>query len=225
MKKILNKYYWSKAQKAEKQAWISLWQPSSSKSRQKMEKDEITKGEFIIKKMGDSLDVEPRTQWKNSSVLDVACGPVSYIARHKIGRVRDGVDPLKYPSWVYDNYRALDFNVHLMPFEKLKNCRYDILFFYNALQHFGDLPAVVKKCRELLSPNGQVFIAEYLNIPKDAAHIQLLTAEVMDNLFKNGGFKVESMVQAVRLPGLVERGGGQPIDLYTAKASLGSKSQ
>ncbi len=206
---------WKKAQAAEKRSWIDLWQPTTSKENKKQQQDEIKKGEFIIEQMAKHFKINPKKDWKKLAVLDVACGPVSFVARYKIGEPREGVDPLRYPAWVYEAYKEQGFKAHRVQFEKLKtNRKYDIVTFYNALQHFADLPTVGRKCADVVSANGKIYVVEYVDIPPDDAHIQVLTEDGLNTLFKNAGFKVKSVVKPVRLPGLVEMGGGQPIKIY-----------
>ncbi|HSX53024.1 MAG TPA: methyltransferase domain-containing protein [Patescibacteria group bacterium] len=212
---------WNKAQEAEKGHWAWLWQGSDSLQRQDLINGEVTKGEFIFQNMIEHFHVRPAVDWSGLKVLDVGCGPLSLIARNKLGKLRAGVDPLRYPSWVYEDYKAKDFTVYEQPFEELTTIkRFDVIIFYNALQHFADLSMVAKKCRELLTNRGAIYLSEYLEVPTNEAHIQYLEASTLDKLFKSHGFNVDSASENIRLPGYVERPDGSPIGLYIAKLSL-----
>jgi 2-polyprenyl-3-methyl-5-hydroxy-6-metoxy-1,4-benzoquinol methylase len=212
---------WRQAQRAEKESWKDLWDSKASR-RKAQARMEIKKQTFILKKMEEALQLDLADLCRDKSVLDVGCGPVSYVARMDSPAAKEGVDPLKYPDWVYEDYKRRGFLVHISPFEELRpSHQYDVILFYNALQHFNDLVATASKCREISAKNGKVLMAEYLEIPTDEAHIQFLTKEKLDDLLLEAGFKIASKVIKVRLPGLVEMGGGKPIKLYVAMGGIG----
>jgi 2-polyprenyl-3-methyl-5-hydroxy-6-metoxy-1,4-benzoquinol methylase len=214
---------WDKAQEAEKGHWAWLWQGSDSIQRQDLINGEVTKGEFIFQQMVEHFNVHPTEDWAGLKVLDVGCGPLSLIARNQLGKSRSGVDPLHYPTWVYDEYKTKDFMVYKQPFEELSTTKkFDIIIFYNALQHFADLGMVAKKCDGILAKGGEVYLAEYLEVPTNEAHIQYLEAPMLDKLFRSHGFKVDSVAESVRLPGYVERPDGSSISLYIARLNLAS---
>ncbi len=212
------KSVWLRAQEAEKGHWAYLWQDSSSQERIALINNEVIKGEFIFQEMADYFHINPKKDWANLKILDVGCGPLSLVARNSLGKTRVGVDPLKYPHWVYEDYEAKKFNVQLEPFEELSVLtKFDILIFYNALQHFADLDLVIAKCKSALAKGGVIFLSEYLKVPTNDAHIQYLEADKLDKLFRDSGFRVNSTTLPVRLPGFVERPDGTSIDLYVAK--------
>ncbi len=211
---------WDQAQDAEKGHWLALWQPDGSTDRDWIVEHESQKGDFIFEELTKHFKIDPVKDWANKSVLDVGCGPVSLVARGKYGKTRTGVDPLRYPHWVYEAYSKNDFKVILEPFEEFHNpSQYDVVIFYNALQHFADLAAVARRTKEILAPGGRAYLAEYLEVPTNEAHIQYLEKTPLDKLFAAADFTVDSAVKSVRLEGLVERPGGQPIDLYLAQLS------
>jgi 2-polyprenyl-3-methyl-5-hydroxy-6-metoxy-1,4-benzoquinol methylase len=215
-----SKAIWLNAQDAEKGHWAYLWQDVNSQGRTALINNEVIKGEFIFQEMVDKFGIKPKTDWSNSKIIDVGCGPLSLVARNKLGKTREGVDPLKYPSSIYEEYESKDFKVHIEPFEELSTKdKFDIVIFYNALQHFADLDAVAKKCKEILKKNGQILLSEYLKVPVNDAHIQYLEAGELDKMFKGVGLHVESFSIPVRLPGYVERPDGSPIDLYMARVT------
>ena len=212
---------WEAAQAAEKGHWAWLWQAADSASRVALTDNETVKGEFIFQELADHFKIKPKLNWANLSVLDVGCGPISLVARNELGKTRAGVDPLRYPSWVYDQYEHQQFQVYEVPFEELETTqKFDVIVFYNALQHFADLKTVARQCHNLLSKSGTVYLSEYLAVPTNEAHIQFLEADKLDALFKSVGFTVDSFVKPVRLPGYVERPDGAPIDLYLARLTV-----
>lgn len=212
---------WRKAQQAEKGHWAFLWDSNDSPDRIANIDKEIIKGEFIFQELVDHFDIDPETDWAKLSILDVGCGPLSLVARNGLGNERTGVDPLKYPDWVYDTYDEQQFDIQKLPFEEMPQSRkFDVVLFYNALQHFASLENVAIKCKEILSKGGTVLLSEYLNVPTNEAHIQFLEFNKLKKLFAKAGFKVEATAVPVRLPGYVERPGGQPIDLFLARCRL-----
>ncbi len=212
---------WEAAQIAEKSAWVGLWQPASSPARDGLAQSEAAKGDFIFEQMAEHFKINPALDWQKRRILDVGCGPVSCIARHRLGQRRAGVDPLRYPSWVYEAYEAAQFKVAQVPFEDFATRqRFDVLTFYNALQHFDDLSAVAKVCHQVLAPGGVVYLSEYVHVPTDEAHLHELSKDLLDSKFGEAGFKMDSAVELVRLAGLVEMPGGVPIELYMGRASL-----
>ncbi len=212
---------WQKAQEAEKGHWIELWDKNVQK-RQQILDHEAQKADFIFHEMASHFSINPKTDWTSASILDVGCGPTSLIARSKLGKKRTGVDPLKYPNWIYEIYQKNDFEVLLEPFEELKTYeKFDIIIFYNALQHFANLGEVARKCKNILAKNGTIYLSEYLEVPTNEAHIQFLEAARLDGIFEGAGFLVDSFKKSVRLPGLVELPGGLPISLYIARITCG----
>src|SRR5258706_3875672 len=109
---------WQAAQVAEKGHWIGLWD-SNVQTRQSLMDHEAQKADFIFHQMTVHFGVDPKRDWAKASVLDVGCGPASIVARSKLGKSRVGVDPLKYPDWVYAAYKRNGFEVLLQPFEDL----------------------------------------------------------------------------------------------------------
>lgn len=213
---------WQRAQEAEQGHWADLWQAENSDQRNALVAGETIKGEYIFQQMLDRFRLNPDQDWRACRVLDVGCGPISLVARHGYGRSRAGVDPLNYPNWVYRDYEQQNFTVYKVPFEEFRNrTKYDVVIFYNALQHFADLEAVAQQCKKVLAKNGHVYLSEYLEVPTNEAHIQFLQADKLDELFGRHGFTVDATVLPVRLPGYVERPGGLPIDLYVARLSHG----
>lgn len=212
---------WDQAQVAEKGHWAALWQPADSLERQYLAESEAKKGDFIFHEMSMHFEIDPTKDWSDKAVLDVGCGPVSLVARSKLGKTRTGVDPLRYPHWVYEAYRANSFNVIMEPFEEMSGPdKYDVIVMYNSLQHFADLRAVANRSKDIVTQAGEIYLSEYLQVPTNEAHIQFLEDGVLNELFTSAGVKVDSAVVPVRLPGLVERPGGEPIDLYVARMTL-----
>ncbi len=212
---------WEAAQEAEKGHWAWLWQAADSPSRLALTDNETVKAEFIFQELTDHFGIKPKTDWAKLRVLDVGCGPISLVARQRLGRTRAGVDPLRYPTWVYDHYAEQDFKVYEVPFEELEGQRrFDVIVFYNALQHFADLAASAEQCRKLLAESGTVYLSEYLRVPTNEAHIQFLEADQLDAVFRAAGFTVDSVTKPVRLPGYVERPDGSLIDLFLARLCI-----
>lgn len=215
------KQTWLNAQTAEKGHWSILWQSEDSAERIALINNETIKGQFIFDELVDHFNIDPDKDWDALRVLDVACGPLSLVARNTLGKKRVGVDPLKYPDWVYEEYAKDDFKVFLEPFEELSSkTKFDVVLFYNALQHFADLEAVAEKCKQIINKNASIYLCEYLEVPTNDAHIQFLTKDMLDKLFKDKGFSVDSERIEVILPGYVERPGGEAIGLYVAKCKL-----
>src|SRR3990167_32905 len=140
MAKLQNSQIWQKAQEAERGHWADLWLPEDSPARKALIDNETIKGEFIFQELVEYFRINPKRDWVKLHVLDVGCGALSLIARHKYGQKRAGVEPLRYPTWVYEGYEKQKFKVYDVPFEKLRvNKKFDVIVFYNALQHFADL--------------------------------------------------------------------------------------
>lgn len=213
---------WERAQEAEKEYWYScgIDDPDGSTRRKLLVDSESQKADFIFNQMINNFGVKPAKDWSKLSILDVGCGPTSLVARAKFGKKRRGVDPLKYPAWVYEDYKKHGFEVILQPFEDLSTTKkFDIIIFYNALQHFAHLGEVARKCQDVLAKGGMIYLSEYLEVPTNHAHIHYLESAKLDGLFEGAGFDVESVNKQVRLPGLVELPGGYPISLYMARLS------
>lgn len=204
---------WLIAQKTEKMHWSALWE--TNKFDNELIKSEIIKHTFLIKNFEKIFKTDISKIVKNKSILDVGCGPASYIARMKEPKNKYGVDPLEYPNWVYREYKKNQFTVYKSTFEDFKSkIKFDVILFYNALQHFRNLNETANNALDKLSKDGQVLLIEYLHIPTDKAHIQYLTKKLLDETFSSSGFVVRSKTKLIRLPGYVEMGGGMPALVY-----------
>jgi SAM-dependent methyltransferase len=213
------KFAWHKAQEAERKCWLPLWDESNTPKRQECVSSETIKQTFLVQELEKYFGISFEHYLRDKATVDVGCGPVSYLARLSIEGERTGVDPLRYPDWVYEQYKRLGFTVHLTPFEDFKvERKYDVALFYNALQHFRNLNEVGQKCAEVVNDGGEVFLSEYLRIPRDEAHIQYLTRDSLDHMFPASRFIIDSTIIKVRLPGYVERVNGEPVDLYLGRA-------
>lgn len=209
-----NFYRWRRAQRTERQFWQALWD-GNRQSKAQLILSEAAKQTFILQQLEATLELDLEEELSGKSVLDIGCGPVSYVARMQIPGLREGVDPLNYPLWVYENYSVQQFKVHILPFEQFALTHsYDVVVCYNALQHFQDLRLVGTRCWDVLRKGGRVIAAEYLDIPSDPGHIHVLTEESLHHLFELAGFEVKYEVCEARLPGLVEMGGGRPVKLF-----------
>lgn len=208
------RYTWSEAQAAEKRHSSALWEDFGSANRQSTSLGERLKNIFLVNSLENFLGKTIEEILDGKRVLDIACGPVSYISTLKGAASIEGVDPLEYPSWVYTQYNRRDFTVHLCRLEDLKAEPYDIVVCYNALQHFDNLQAAAASIERLLVPGGKCQIIDYLKVPTDEAHLLFLTKEGLDSAFASARLQVRSEERKVRLPGLVETSNRKPISVY-----------
>jgi 2-polyprenyl-3-methyl-5-hydroxy-6-metoxy-1,4-benzoquinol methylase len=207
---------WEFAQTTEQKHASALWFEFGNPARRATALGERIKNSFLIDELETFIGMPIEQFAQGKRVIDVACGPVSFASQMKGLASLEGVDPLKYPDWVYEQYDRRGFKVHVCRLEDLRTGPYDIAVCYNALQHFEDLDSATKSIFDLLAPGGECLIVDYLEVPTDEAHLLFLTQESMDASFKKAGFSVRSERKMSRLPGYVEMKGGHPMAVYLA---------
>lgn len=211
---------WLNAQIAEKEHAESLWLPFGNESRHKCIIGEKIKNTFLLDNLEIFLGSTIESLLQEKDVLDVACGPVSFISQIKGANSLEGVDPLPYPEFVYEQYLMRNFYVNKCRLEDMSLSKsYDIIICYNTFQHFENLYDAATVIKKLLRPHGRVYIIDYLEIPTDPAHIQFLTKDKLDSIFQQVSLFGETKKIDIHLPGYVEIGGGHPINVYLANLS------
>ncbi len=105
-------------------------------------------------------------------IFDIGGGPVSMLLRTvNLGR-GVVVDPLKFPPWVYERYKANKISAYIQPAETADRMvagprLYDEVWIYNVLQHVTD-PAKIIANAKYLAPVLRIF--EWIDLPVYPGH-------------------------------------------------------
>ena len=131
---------------------------------------------------------------KNDFVLDVGCGPGSYlIALSKRGRTCYGIDPLRDVSLFEARKRAVEEEVDVflcqgvgefLPFE---SSAFDVVLSMSTLQHVGDQRMTLREIRRVLKDKG-LFLVSVPTIK----NIGTLFREVETSCYFTMGFDIRS---------------------------------
>jgi hypothetical protein len=94
-----------------------------------------------------------------------------------------------------------------------------VVIFTNALQHFRSLDQFFLNLQNQLGAHELLFL-EFLNVPADRAHPQILTIKRLNSYIEKFNYKIlNSKILKERLIGFIERGNGLEIEMYLMHAS------
>jgi hypothetical protein len=130
-----------------------------------------------LKQVGYSFDVEGKT------ILDIGGGPTSMLL--KTINLGGGVviDPLKYPDWTYQRYKAKGIDYEIKRGEDVYEEGFDECWIYNCLQHTDDPQQIIKNA---LKAAKVLRIFEWVDIPPHDGHPIELTKYKVDKWIVNG---------------------------------------
>ena len=130
-----------------------------------------------LKQKGYAFDVG------GNSIIDIGGGPTSMLLKTiNLGNpnyIGCGlvVDPLKYPDWTYQRYKAKGIDCEIMRGEDVNEKGFDECWIYNCLQHTDDPELIIKNA---LSAAKTLRIFEWVNVPAHDGHPIELTKEKLD---------------------------------------------
>jgi hypothetical protein len=121
-------------------------------------------------------------------ILDIGGGPVSMLL--KSFNLREGMvcDPIRYPDWTYERYRAKGIKCVQISGEDLDVVGWDEVWIYNVLQHCMDPERIVQNARKA-APLIRLF--EWINFPPHPGHPQMLTESNLEKWLGSKGKVVE----------------------------------
>ena len=105
-------------------------------------------------------------------ILDVGGGPVSMLLK-TVG-LKTGLvwDPIVYPRWTQERYRAKNITAVISRGEDLWETGWDEVWIYNCLQHTDDPAKVIDRC---LKAARIIRIFEWIDLPPHEGHPHMLT--------------------------------------------------
>ena len=144
---------------------------------------EPIKQTFCAKYMGIEFGQNYLYDLQGKSILEVGAGPEGLSLRCCNGR-RKIIDPLEYPRWVWDRYNYFGIETEQISAEDMQESGWDEVWILNTLQHVDDLVKAISK----IKVSAKVLrIFDWLNIPADEGHPNILTKEILDNAFGING--------------------------------------
>ena len=156
--------------------WESMWWNAGSYFSEEL------KQVIYARKMGlEEFDNHGHSfsyKFNGESIIDLGGGPCSLLIRGVGYKSATVLDPCSYPGWVAQRYLSLGINYIVRKAEDLDvSQKYDIVLMYNVLQHTEDPELIVKNA---LSVCKELRIFEWVNVPKSAGHIHVLTEEKLN---------------------------------------------
>lgn len=106
-------------------------------------------------------------------ILDIGGGPVSMLL--KTYNLGEGMvcDPIRYPDWVIERYRAKGIKYIQISGEDIDVSGFDEVWIYNVLQHCMNPEKIILNARRA-APVIRLF--EWIDFPPHPGHPQMLTA-------------------------------------------------
>lgn len=121
---------------------------------------------------------------QGTSVLDIGGGPVSMTLRCFNASRLIVADPMKWPDAVFRRYRNYGIEYVRCAGENLAEARIELVdevWICNVLQHVTDPKVVLAEARHCLKLGGCLRIFEWLNIPVDECHPNVLTPKLLSD--------------------------------------------
>lgn len=151
----------------------------------------------------DKIGARPDIQ-KSVSIMDSGCGPAGVFIVLDDKEVH-AVDPLldeydkSLEQFSYANYQAINF--YTCSFESYNGPKVDLIFCFNAVNHFRDLAKSIQLLRDCLNESGVLYISVDAHrfsllqfifnlIPGDILHPHQLTLGQYINRIEQVGLKV-----------------------------------
>jgi hypothetical protein len=125
---------------------------------------------------------------RNKKILDIGGGPVSMLLKTSNLALGLVCDPIRYPDWVYERYRARGILYLALPGEELETFGWDEVWIYNVMQHSRDPERIIANARRA-APVIRLF--EWIDIPPHQGHPQMLTAANLTRWLGGAGQIVE----------------------------------
>ncbi|MCS7024759.1 MAG: bifunctional glycosyltransferase/class I SAM-dependent methyltransferase [Bryobacteraceae bacterium] len=110
-----------------------------------------------------SHDIVRRWVGSKQRVLDVGCGDGYFAAQiRQLGNTVSGVDLVQTPAQreAFDEYVSADLSQGLeAAISRLSQQKFDKILLMDILEHLPDPERIVRECRNLLTPQGQILIS------------------------------------------------------------------
>jgi hypothetical protein len=121
------------------------------------------------------------------SVVDIGGGPTSILLKSFNFSRAHVVDPIQYPDWTLQRYKAKGVEVSVMRGEDWFLPGFDECWIYNCLQHTEDPKLIIQNGIK----SSKVFrIFEWIDIPPHEGHPQMLTKDFLDECIGSNGTTV-----------------------------------
>ena len=147
---------------------------------------EVEKQTYALSHMGIEIP-EYVYNLSGKSILEIGAGPTGVSLRCVNGR-RKIIEPLDYPRWVWERYEYFGVEYDKMRVEDMDEEGWDEVWVLNVLQHIDDLDLALQKIKQ----SAKVLrIFEWLDIPADTIHKQVLQKNSLDKMLGIHGNVVE----------------------------------
>jgi 2-polyprenyl-3-methyl-5-hydroxy-6-metoxy-1,4-benzoquinol methylase len=132
-------------------------------------------------KMG--LQISEQTPWilelEGKKILDIGGGPTSLLLKtYGLARAKV-IDPLQYPTWIYNRYDTanIEWQIEYGEYITEDADSFDEVWIYNVLQHTRSPEKIIDNAKKI-APVIRMF--EWINLPAYEGHPQALTKERLD---------------------------------------------
>jgi SAM-dependent methyltransferase len=184
---------WKKAQKAEKNYWISsrkIWLRQNSK-------------EFGPEMLTEGFNLD-QNFFANKAVLEVGCGPNGIVYQINNAKSSIGLDPLELSDQLINghrNERLIRGLGEIIPFQ---DNSFDVILSFNSIDHSFNPRKVIEEIYRILKPKGDFLLWVYILRDKfyflkpvldklDAPHPYHFTYSEITGLLKDYSFVLATM--------------------------------
>ena len=130
----------------------------------------------------------------NRSIIDIGGGPTSIMLKCNNLKYGTVIDPIKYPTWVYDRYTSKEIDWHIIRGEDCDEpwidggIKFDECWIYNCLQHTDNPSLIIENA---LSMAKTLRIFEWVDVPAHEGHPQEITKDFLDSAIGSEGKVVQ----------------------------------
>jgi len=173
----------------EDQKWEKDWHGNCVNSL-----NEELKQLVYARKMGLKMTPNNKTPYNfdlnGKSILDIGGGAYSLLLKCSNFSKATVVDPIVYPTWIYERYTAANINHHIIAGENINHAeKYDEVWIYNCLQHTISPDKIISNA---LKSGNIIRLFEWIDMEITIGHPQNLTQTGLD-LWLGGHGKVEDV--------------------------------
>lgn len=227
---------WRLAQRAEIEHWAGTVAGFSSSLREShtshlIETFQGPGSRFFLELFETDLGLSIRELVSGGPFIEVACGAASVFLEVESKHPKFGVDPVEFAPWVVTRYQDRGVTLFVSPAEDFdfleirrqvdrkpkEETEVITVLFTNGLQHFRSPSQFFYNLRAL--GHHRLVFLEFLEVPADAAHPQILTVSRLRKFLRKNNYRVvREVVGERKLAGVIEYGGGRPAKIYQVLA-------
>jgi hypothetical protein len=122
------------------------------------------------------------------NIIDIGGGPVSLLLKTRNLKAGLVIDPLEFPPWVTERYKAHGIRLVPMRGEDILHGGWDEAWIYNCLQHTDDPELIIENAMEAALV---LRLFEWIDLPVYDGHPQALTQALLEKWIGQPGIVIK----------------------------------